>query len=119
MPKIPKIPASKPSIWLVYLLKCRDGSLYCGITTDIPRRIAQHNSGVGAKYVVPARRPVECVWKRRSRDQSQALGLEYWIKQLSSEAKGMLVARRTTLRQDKSGTWKIIRRAVAPGGTAG
>jgi putative endonuclease len=110
----------KKPAWFVYLLLCRDGSLYCGITSDIPRRVAQHNAGKGAKYVVPARRPVECVWKRRTVDQSQALGLEYWIKQLSAETKGHLVARRTMLRLAKTGEWKIVRagaRRARPAGT--
>lgn len=105
MPQIPTLPR-----WFVYLLKCRDGSLYCGITRDIPRRVAQHNAGKGAKYVVPARRPVECVWKRRAVDQSQALSLEYWIKQLAAETKGRLVEKRTMIRLDKSGAWKIVRK---------
>ena len=113
MPSIPKTTSPKPASWFVYLLKCRDGSLYCGITTDIPRRVAQHNSGAGAKYVVPARRPAEGVWKRRARDQSQALGLEYWIKQLPVEAKARLVEKKTRLRLEKSGGWKAVRRAPA------
>jgi putative endonuclease len=115
MPATPKLPASKRPSWFVYLLRCRDGSLYCGITTDIPRRVSQHNSGTGAKYVVPARRPAECVWKRRMRDQSQALGLEYWIKQLPVEAKGRLVEKRVGVRPDKSGAWKFARRPVRAG----
>ena len=98
---------AKPPRWSVYLVLCRDGSLYCGITTDIPRRVAQHNAGTGAKYVVPARRPVECVWKRRARDQSQALGLEYWLKQLSAEMKAHLVEKRVRLRSVKAGGWKL------------
>jgi predicted GIY-YIG superfamily endonuclease len=101
MPRPLKIPS-----WFVYLLRCRDGSLYCGITKDIPRRVDQHNSGAGAKYVVPARRPVECVWKRRMANQSRALGLEYWLKQQSAETKGRLVEKRARLTSGKAG-WKI------------
>ena len=103
MPPTPKAPS-----WFVYLLKCRDQSLYCGITRDIPKRVAQHNAGTGAKYVVPSRRPVECVWKRRAASQSQALSLEYWIKQLPVESKGRLVEKRTAIRLDKTGNWKIV-----------
>jgi putative endonuclease len=84
--------------------------LYCGITTDIARRISQHNAGAGAKYMVPSRRPVECVWKRRARDHTQALGLEYWLKQLTAEAKGRLADKRAGLRLQKAGGWKIVPR---------
>ena len=112
---MPEIPTAQR--WFVYLLKCRDGSLYCGITRDIPKRVAQHNAGKGAKYVVPSRRPVECVWKRRAANQSQALSLEYWIKQLPAESKGHLVDQKTMVKLDKSGGWrivpKVIRRAAA------
>ena len=43
--------------WSVYLVRCRDGSLYAGCTTDLDRRIAAHNAGTGAKYT-RVRRPV-------------------------------------------------------------
>jgi putative endonuclease len=97
----------KPAPWYVYLLRCRDGSLYCGITTDIPRRVLQHNSGKGAKYVVPARRPVECVWKRRAADHSQALSLEYGLKRIGAPLKAALVDRQAKLTIRRSGEWEI------------
>jgi putative endonuclease len=106
---MPSIPT--PSRWFVYLLRCRDGSLYCGITRDIPRRVAQHNAGTGAKYVVPSRRPVACVWKRRAVDQSQALSLEYWVKQQTVVIKESLIEKRTAIRADKDGAWKRVGRA--------
>ena len=81
--------------WFVYLLRCRDGSLYCGITTDVKRRVSEHNSGKGARYIVPARRPVKCVWKQKAEDHSAALKLEYRIKQWKPEAKEALVRKRT------------------------
>jgi putative endonuclease len=102
----------KPAPWSVYLLRCRDGSLYCGITNDIPRRVAEHNAGKGAKYVVPSRRPALCVWKRRMRDRSQALGLEYWVKQQSVELKVSLVEKRLGLRASRDGSWKAVRRKL-------
>lgn len=45
------------SSWFVYLLACADGSLYCGVTTNLDRRLAEHNSGTGARYT-RTRRPV-------------------------------------------------------------
>ena len=81
----------KPPRWSVYLLRCQDGSLYCGITTDLKRRVLQHNSGKGAKYIVPTRRPATCVWKKVMRDQSDALKLEHRIKKLGVEKKELLV----------------------------
>ena len=46
--------------WIVYLLRCSDNSLYCGISNDVTRRVATHNAGQGAKYT-KSRRPVELV----------------------------------------------------------
>ena len=82
------------SQWFVYLLRCKDNSLYCGITTDVKRRVSEHNSGTGAKYIVPGRRPVKCVWKQKTADQSTALKLEYWIKQQNSETKETIVRKK-------------------------
>jgi putative endonuclease len=96
--------------WFVYLVRCRDDSLYCGIATDVGRRTAEHNAGKGAKYVVPSRRPVTCVWKRRARDRSEALRLEYWLKRRDAATKDDLVCRRAALRRQKDGGWKINRR---------
>jgi len=81
----------KPPKWSVYLLRCRNGSLYCGITTDIKRRVSEHNSGKGAKYIVPRRRPVKCVWKQVMKNQSDALKLEHRIKKFSVKKKEVLV----------------------------
>ena len=86
--------------WFVYLLRCKDDSLYCGITTDVKRRVAEHNSGTGAKYIVPGRRPAKCVWKQKTANQSTALKLEYWIKQRNSEAKETIVKKKRKLPLD-------------------
>jgi putative endonuclease len=95
--------------WFVYLLRCRDGSLYCGITNSVTRRVAQHNAGSGARYIVPARRPAICVWKRRVRDRPEALRLEYWLKRRDAGAKAALSEKRATLRRQRDGGWKISR----------
>lgn len=70
------------SLYHVYLVRCADDTLYCGITTDIERRIRQHNEGKGAKYTrVSRRRPVELLTATSPMDKSSALKLEYQVKQ--------------------------------------
>ncbi len=66
--------------WKVYLVKCADNSLYCGITNDITARIAKHNAGKGAKYT-QSRLPVKLVAVSRGLSKSDALTLEHYIKQ--------------------------------------
>lgn len=72
--------------WYLYIVKCRDDSLYTGITTDIMRRIAQHNSGKGAKYT-RSRRPVTLVFSKEYKDRSAASKAEYYTKRLSRKEK--------------------------------
>jgi len=72
--------------WFVYILECSDGTLYTGITTDINRRLNQHNTGKGAKYTC-ARRPVMLVAVSEAGDRSEASKEEYRIKQLSRKEK--------------------------------
>lgn len=69
------------SDWQVYLLRCADGSLYCGVTTDLERRLAQHNGlrQGGARYT-RTRRPVSLVASVVCEDKSSALRLEYRVK---------------------------------------
>jgi putative endonuclease len=74
----------------VYLLRCRDGSLYCGWTTDPERRLRQHEKGVASRYT-RRRRPVEMVWTLAVADRSAALREEYRIKQLTRAEKWALV----------------------------
>ena len=72
--------------WFVYILKCRDGTLYTGITNDLERRLTAHNSGKGANYT-RARRPVRVVYHEPVADKSAALRREHAIKKLSRTAK--------------------------------
>jgi putative endonuclease len=72
--------------WKVYLLRCADNSLYCGITHDIQSRVDVHNSGKGAKYT-RSRRPVELVAATKSMTKSQALTLESMIKRMPADEK--------------------------------
>ena len=76
--------------WNVYILRCCDGSLYTGITTDVVRRLAVHNSGKGAKYT-RSRRPVELVYQEVCDDHSHALRREFEIKALSRDEKMKLI----------------------------
>ena len=72
--------------WLVYLIRCSDNSLYCGISNDLKSRLIQHNSGKGAKYT-RSRRPVDLVGVSPEMTKSDALKLEYRIKQLPANKK--------------------------------
>ncbi len=74
----------------VYLLRCADGSLYCGWTTDLERRLRVHNSGKGAKYT-RSRLPVELVYWESFEDRTQALSREWHLKRLSREEKLQLI----------------------------
>lgn len=75
---------------LVYLLRCADGTLYTGYTTDLPRRLRQHNAGTGAKYT-RARRPVEAVAAWSFPTKGQALTAEYRIRKLRLPQKQALI----------------------------
>jgi putative endonuclease len=72
--------------WFVYLLKCSDGTLYCGITNSLTRRIKQHNEGKGAKYT-RGRGPVALIKFWTFPTKGEALKFEYKVKQLSKEEK--------------------------------
>ena len=82
--------------WVVYLARCADGTLYCGITNDLAERITAHNTGKGAKYTA-GRGPVVVVLSRRCADKSFALRLEHAIKQLTRTEKEALIAERARL----------------------
>ena len=73
--------SATPSAWLVYLLECADGSLYCGITTNMNRRLHQHNGQLpgGARYT-RGRRPVRLLASRACDGKSTALRLEKAVK---------------------------------------
>ena len=72
--------------WVVYLIRCSDESLYCGVTNNLKNRLAAHNLGKGAKYT-RSRRPVELVGASSGMTKSDALKLEYQIKQVPTSKK--------------------------------
>ena len=76
--------------WYVYILRCGDGSLYCGIAHDVEKRLAQHRCGKGAKYT-RGRSPLELVYREECGDHSAALKREIEIKKLSREEKEKLI----------------------------
>jgi putative endonuclease len=72
--------------YCVYLLRCSDDTLYCGITNDLSKRVAAHNAGKGAKYT-RGRRPVSVEKIFLRENKSEALKLERRIKKMSRQAK--------------------------------
>jgi len=76
--------------WIVYLLRCSDGSLYTGITNDLDRRLVSHNSGKASRYT-RSRLPVKVVHTQPVRGRSAALRLEIRIKRLSRAEKVALI----------------------------
>ncbi len=72
--------------WVVYVVRCADMSLYCGITNDLPARLAAHEAGKGAKYT-RGRGPLELVATQRCRDKRIALRIEHAVKRLTRPEK--------------------------------
>lgn len=75
--------------WYVYMLRCADGSLYTGVTTDVARRFAEHKSGRGARYT-RAHPPEEVVYREACADRGAALRREAAIKKLPRAEKQRL-----------------------------
>jgi putative endonuclease len=73
-------------VWYLYVLECGDASLYCGITTDVTRRVAQHEAGKGARYT-KGRGPLKLLREWPCGGRSEALKAELAFKRLSKEAK--------------------------------
>ena len=73
-----------------YILRCGDGTLYCGWTNDLEKRLAAHNAGLGAKYT-KSRRPVELVYSESFETKEEAMSREYRIKRMSRAEKLALI----------------------------
>lgn len=84
----------------VYVLECADGTFYTGFTTDVERRVAEHNAGEGAKYT-RGRTPVELRHVESFESRGAALSREHEIKSLRREEKAALVADSTSLGPDE------------------
>ncbi len=84
--------------WYLYLVRCHDGSLYTGITTDVARRFAEHqeNNDAGAKYL-RGRGPLMLVFQKKLGNRSLALGVESKVKKLSKSKKEELIRDNTRI----------------------
>lgn len=76
--------------WYLYIIRCRDGSLYTGIATDVARRFAEHASDKGAKYL-RGRGPLKLVYEQKIGTRAQALRIESQVKKLNRRLKERLV----------------------------
>ena len=78
------------AVWYLYILRCKDNTLYTGITTDVKKRLEAHLSGKGAKYT-RGRGPLELVYRETCGSHSDALKRERQIKALPREEKQRLI----------------------------
>lgn len=79
-------------MWYVYMLRCADDTLYTGITTDLARRVREHNESPRAAKYTRVRRPVSLAYSEEHESRSQAAGREWELKQLSKPEKEALAA---------------------------
>ena len=86
------------SLWYVYVLQCSDNSLYCGITTDVERRVSEHQSGVGAKYT-RARLPVKLLVFWTEENRSDATKAEIVFKRLKKKKKLQVIQEKISEQQ--------------------
>ena len=77
-----------------YILKCADGSLYCGWTNNLEKRLSAHNAGTASKYT-RTRRPVELAYFEQFETKQEAMSREYHIKRLTREEKLKLIKDKT------------------------
>ncbi|MBQ9227755.1 MAG: GIY-YIG nuclease family protein [Eubacterium sp.] len=84
-----------------YILKCADGSFYCGWTNQLEKRLKAHNAGTGAKYT-RTRRPVELIYYETFVTKQEAMSREYHIKRMTRKEKEALVSHQKNLDFEKS-----------------
>lgn len=87
-----KTEAQKADAWFVYILRCSDGSLYTGVTTDVKRRSEQHNAGTASRYT-RGRLPVRVAYQEPRASRSAALKREWAVKSMARLAKESLIRR--------------------------
>ena len=97
LPKEVKQAKKAGGTWFVYILRCAGGSLYTGISKDVPRRLEQHNPGTASRYT-RSRLPVKLVYQEGQTSRSLALKRELAIKALPRQQKEAMIqgARQTT-----------------------
>ena len=93
----------------VYIVRCRDGSLYTGWTNDPEKRLSRHNAGTGARYT-RSRRPVVLAYCEECPSREEAMSREFRIKRMTREAKRRLIAEHTPAPSRTEG------KAQTPGG---
>ena len=103
--------------WVCYLLECADGTLYTGISNDLPRRLGQHGRGVASKYT-RTRLPVRLRWSERRPDRSAALRREAEVKRLPRARKLALTRRAAPRRLPGGQCWcrlpRMAKKKTAP-----
>ncbi len=77
-------------VWYLYIVRCRDSSLYSGVTLDVERRLAEHRDGKGSKYL-RGRGPLQLVYTRTFASKGAALSAEAEVKKLPRHKKELLV----------------------------
>ncbi len=87
--------------WTVYILQCADGSLYTGITTNIIRRINEHEAGIGARYT-KGRGPFQLMYQKPCRNRAEASKLEIAIKSLSRTKKLALISQAAQIKLENT-----------------
>ena len=78
-------------MWYVYIVECADGTYYTGITTDVDRRVLEHNFSFKSAKYTRSRRPVKLVYTEKSENRSEASKREYRIKKLNRNKKINLI----------------------------
>ncbi len=91
--------ATENQVWLFYIVRCKDGSLYSGITNNIEHRIKEHNRGSGAKYTF-SRRPVKLVYSEKCDNISEARKRETQVKSWARIKKERLIVGFPRLRSE-------------------
>ncbi len=99
--------------WRVYILRCRDGSLYTGATDDLRRRLERHAAGKGARYT-RSRLPVKLVYEERAGDRGAALRREAALKRLTRAEKLALVAAGRHRVMSRGASPRLLRRRQPP-----
>ena len=84
--------------WFLYLIRCKDGSLYTGITTDVKRRFEEHKGSRGSKYL-RGKAPLELVLKKKIGNKGLALKIEDRVKKLTKIKKELLVKGKIGIRE--------------------
>ena len=94
--------ANSDDSWFVYLVRCSDGSFYAGVTTDLERRVRQHNGEiVGGSNYTRARRPVALAWYKECENRSVAQQREYSVRRLSRREKQCLAVKAAAVNDDE------------------